>query len=223
MDTSTLKKSARWLIWYTPAGHALVAFDADLAGPRNDLPRDEERREAADDEVERDAAFHQIIVVATVAVTYEIGVVLVNFDDATVGVQVAAADAFLDDPLTGLVLRNDVAQALALRRGVLGMGVVVVVTRAVGEDEVALDFLEAELAVLVLDEILRLVEVLHQFIDAKTAHVLMRVFEIVVPLQLRVLRWGIDLGVTAHERDGLSHDVDRFGAIHSDAVFGFDA
>ena len=54
-------------------------------------------------------------------------------------------------------------------------------------------------------------------------HVLMRIFEIVVPLQFHVLRRRIDLGVAAHERDGLRDHVDRFGAVDGDAVFGFDA
>ncbi len=153
----------------------------------------------------------------------EIGVVLVDLDHAAVGAEVAAANAFLDDALAGFVLGDHVAQALAFGRGILGMGVVVVKARAVGQDEVALDFLETQFPVLVLDEIFRLVKVLHQFLDAEPAQVLVRVFEVVVPLHRGILGGRLDLGVTAHERDRFGHDVDRFLPVDGDPVFGFDS
>ena len=100
---------------------------------------------------------------------------------------------------------------------------VVVVACAVGEDEVALDFLEAKFPVLVLDEILRLVEILEEFFDAEAAHVLVRVFEVVVPLHRGVLRGRLDFGVAADECDGLSDDIHGLRAVHGDSVLGLDA
>ena len=86
---------------------------------------------------------------------------------------------------------------------VLGVGVVVVKARAVGEDEVALDFLEGERAVLIDLVIGGLVGVLHQLGGAETAGILVRVLEVVIPFHQRAV-----LGVTADDLDGLVDDID---------------
>ena len=61
-----------------------------------------------------------------------------------------AADAFLDNALTGFVLRNDVGKPLALRGRVFGMRVVVVETRSIAKHEIALDLDETQFALRIL-------------------------------------------------------------------------
>src|SRR5438270_5437498 len=55
-----------------------LAFDAHLSGAGENLAGDQERQNGADDAVPRHIAPHEIVVVATVTVPEEVGVVLVK-------------------------------------------------------------------------------------------------------------------------------------------------
>jgi hypothetical protein len=200
------------------AGAAVVlAFPADLARAGVELARDEERRHGVHEAFPRDDAGDEVVVVAAVAVAAEIGVVLVELDRAGAAAR-DLARAFLEQALARLVLRDDVHQRGALGRGVLGVGVVVVETRAVTQDQVALDFLEGEFALGVLRVVVGLVGVLHQLLHAKAARVAMRVLGGVVPeVGHAVLRGGAD------ERDRFLDHV-GLGIFHDgDAKFSFKA
>ena len=110
-----------------------LPFPAHLAGARIYLARDEERDHARDDAIPRHIAAHEIIVVATVGVADEVGIVLVEAD-LTAGVRellVPAPGALFQDALAGLVLGDQLAEGGALRRRVLRVGVIVVEAGAV--------------------------------------------------------------------------------------------
>ena len=195
----------------------VLAFPADLARAGVELARDEEGRHGVDEALPRDDAGDEVIVVAAVAVAAEVGVVLVELDRA----RAAARDlprAFLEQALAGLVLRDDVHERGAFGRGVFGVRVVVVEARAVAQDQVALDFLEGELALGVLRVVVGLVGVLHQLLHAEAAGVAMGVLGGVVPqVGHAVLRGGAD------QRDRFLDHV-GLGIFHDgDAEFGFKA
>src|SRR4029079_15439392 len=58
-----------------------LRFDANLSCSGNHLPAGEKRHETAHESSKRDGARHEIIIVAPVAMTVKIGVVLVEMDD----------------------------------------------------------------------------------------------------------------------------------------------
>ena len=97
-------------IWVGAGRYGHISGDPNFAGPGDDLTCHQKRGETADHQIERDRPFHQVVVMAAVAVADKVGIVLVHFDDPAIGILVTTADAFLNDPLAGLVLGNDVAQ-----------------------------------------------------------------------------------------------------------------
>ena len=116
---------------------------ADLAGADDDLARDEVRHHGANDVIELDAATYQIVLVGAVGVALAVGVVLVErdrlvrFDHLVGDRQGPSHHLFARD-----VIERRLERGATLRRGVLGVRVIDVETRAVGEDgigEVRLD------------------------------------------------------------------------------------
>ena len=91
---------------------------------------------------------------------------------------------------------------------------IVVKTRAVGENEVALDFFETERAIFVDFVISRFVRVLEQRFGAKPASIQMRILQLVIPFHVRAV-----IGIAAHQLDRFGDDIDSFGAVDGDAVF----
>ena len=139
--TSSSKKSARWLIWKSTGLGAVLG--ADLARAGEHLPRDEPRDEVAHERRERHRAVDEEVLVAAVRVALAVAVVLVD-DDLLARRQQLAGRVHRpgEDALPRLVEQHDLQRVAALGRGVLGVRVVDVVARAVGEhrvDEMRLD------------------------------------------------------------------------------------
>ena len=156
---------------------------------------------------------------APVAVALEVGVVFVEPAALARGeVRVAAAHAFLEHALAGLVLRDDVRERGALGRGIFGVRVVVVKARAIREHEIAFDLGVREVAPPIEFEVCGLIRVLPQFRREEAARVLMRIFGRVVPLHQRAV-----LGVAAHDGDALAHHVHIGHTVHGDSILGFDS
>ena len=97
----------------------------DLAGAGVDLARDEERDEHLGVTVELVVPFGQVVLVAAVGVADRVRVVLEEVDlaaDALLAqARLGAGDELGQDPLPRLVVDDDVADAVALGRGVLGV------------------------------------------------------------------------------------------------------
>ena len=123
------------------AEHGAARRLQHLAGAGVDLARDEERDQHFAEVTEVVAAARQVVLVTAVAVAGGVGVVLEQVDDA--------ADAFLAQPLLGfdheaferalprLVVDDEVADGVALGRGVFGVAAdVEVQARAVLEEHV---------------------------------------------------------------------------------------
>src|SRR3546814_5943922 len=79
------------LVGHVGAGQA-GRLGADLAGPGEDLPRDEVRHHVAHDLAERHGAIHEVVLVAAVAVALAIRVVLVDDDLLALGQEVPRGD-----------------------------------------------------------------------------------------------------------------------------------
>ena len=96
-----------------------------LAGAGVDLAADEERDEHLGVAVELVVALGQVVLVAAVGVADRVGVVLEEVDlapDALLAqAGLGAADQLGQDPLPRLVVGHDVADLVALGRGVLGV------------------------------------------------------------------------------------------------------
>ena len=103
-------------------------------------------------------------------------------------------------------------------RAVLRVGVVVVETGAVAEHEVAFDFDKAQFPRRILREIMRLVEILAQFLDVESAHVGVGILAVIIPAHEHA-----GFGGAAHQGDGLGHNVQVFLRVAGDADFRFDA
>ncbi len=136
--TSSSKKSDRWLSWNgTSAADTPGASQPDLAGAGEDLAGDEVGRDLGHDAPERHLAGHEVVLVAAVAVALAVGVVLVDHDlGAGRQGRRGRLHRLLQDLLGGAVPHHDLAGVGALGRGDLGVGVVDVVARAVGEHRV---------------------------------------------------------------------------------------
>ena len=139
--TSSSKKSARWR--HLVVDRVGAVLRADLARAGEHLARDEPRHQVAHQHRERDVAIDEIVLVAAVRVALAVAVVLVDDDllargqQPTGGIHRAGEDA-----LPCLVEQHRLHRVAALGRRVLGMRVVDVVARAVGEhrvDEMRLD------------------------------------------------------------------------------------
>ena len=114
-----------------------VVLRPDLARAREDLARDQERHHVLDDPREGAAAVHEVVLVGAVAVPLRVGVVLVD-EDALLGRggRLRAPAREVEDPLARPVPDHEVPRVGALRRRVLGVGVVDVEARPVGQDQV---------------------------------------------------------------------------------------
>ncbi len=115
-----------------PAVHA----DADPAGATHDLPGDEEGHEVADDVGERCGAGHEVVLMAAVGDALVVRVVLVQVHRHRARDGQRPPGGLGHDPLPGLVPQHRVARVRHLGGGVLGVGVVDVEARAIGEDDV---------------------------------------------------------------------------------------
>ena len=195
----------------------VLHLNGELARAGEDLPRDEKRLRARRQSLPRQRAGQEIILVAAVAVAAEVGVVLVepHRRAARLGETLRAGH---HHALARAVVRDQLGERGALGRAVFGVGVVVVEARAVAEREVALDLGEGQLAVRVLLEVIRLVEVLPQLGHIEPPVVVVRVLGLVIPAHPHTR-----LHRAAHQRDGLRHHVQVLHAIPRDAVFGLNA
>jgi hypothetical protein len=112
---------------------------------------------------------------------------------------------------------DEFAEGGAFGSAILGVGVVVVKAGAVAEDAIAFDFSEAELAAGILVDVAGFIGVLAEFINLKAAHVLMRIFALVIPFHEDA---GLDDG--ADEINGLCDDIQAGGVVTGDPNFRFD-
>jgi hypothetical protein len=194
-----------------PLGDLIVAvlravLRPDLPRAREDLARREERHEVLDDAGEGHLAVHQVVLVRPVRVALGVGVVLVD-GDALLGRghRLGSGAGEVQDALAGLVPDDAIAGIRRLRRGVLGMGMVDVEARAIGEDQVdqARLFLRGDLLV---------------FHVLEPAGVAQRALRLVVPPDAgRAVRLvGIDEQERGEDRVEVRLVLDR------DAVFGLD-
>ena len=108
-----------------------VSLNPDLAGACEDLPRHQVGEQTVDDPLERDLSVDEVILVAAVAVAFEVGVVLVEADDTVPTVRCAAVGALEQDALPGAIRGDQIRERAALGGGVLGVRVVVVEPGAV--------------------------------------------------------------------------------------------
>ncbi|SLH73709.1 Uncharacterised protein [Mycobacteroides abscessus subsp. abscessus] len=118
------------------AGLVAGLADADPAGPADHLPGDEERRQTHDDLVERGVPVHQVVLVGAVGGALAVDVVLVQLQSRRAGHTGGVPGRGLHHPLARLVPDHRVQRIGDLGGGVLGVGVVDVEPRAVGEDHV---------------------------------------------------------------------------------------
>ena len=133
--TSSSKKSARWLSWKSTGAGAVLG--PDLARPGEHLTGHEPRQEVPDEVRERDGAVDEVVLVRAVAVALAVGVVLVD-DDLLARLEQPAGGLHRpgEHALPRLVGDDELERVGALRRGVLGVGVVDVVPGAVREHRV---------------------------------------------------------------------------------------
>ena len=193
------------------------SLHAHFAGASENLTGNQERQNRADDPVPRHIALHQIIVVAAVAVSEEIGVVFVEADFLTLRqLQIPPPRAFSENPLARFVLGHNLVERRALRRRIFRMGVIVVEARSIAQYQVALDFVKGQGALRVLGEIIGFVTVLEQFLDSKSARVAMRVFAAIIPAHADAGGGG-----AADQSDGLGNDVEVLRDGAADANLGF--
>ena len=113
---------------------------------------------------------------------------------------------------------NHLIQRAALRGAVFRVGMVVVITGAVAQNKIALDFDEAQFAGRVLGEIRSLIGVLPQFLDVKAAHVGMGILAFVIPAHKNAGLCG-----AAHQGHGLGHHVQILFRVPGNADFGLGA
>ena len=198
----------------------ILAFDAHLARAGVNLARDQKRHDPGDNAVPRHLPAHQKIVMAAVRVADKVGVVLVkpHFLAGLGELFISPTRAFFKDALARLVLSHELPQRGALGRRVLRVRVVVIKARSIREDEIALDLLVGKRAVLVDFVIGGLVGVLHQLRGPESAGILVRVFQIVIPLHQ-----GAVFRVPADNLDGLVDDIDVVHVVDRDAVFRLNA
>ncbi len=109
----------------------------DLARPGEDLARHQEHGEVVDDVAERQRPGEQVVLVGAVGVALAVAVVLVDEHALRLGHDGAGGgDRPGHDHLARLVVARRLQRVHALRRGVLGVGVVDVEAGAVGEHHV---------------------------------------------------------------------------------------
>ena len=112
-----------------------------LAGAAVDLPGHEERDQHVGHPRELPLPRHQVVLVAAIGVPRRVGVVLEQVDLAPDPLLaqplLGAPDQTLEDPLTGLVVDDELGQVVALGRGVLGVAAdVEIQPRPVAEEHV---------------------------------------------------------------------------------------
>ena len=118
------------------AGFVAGLADADATRAGDDLTRGEEGREAPDDRGEWRVATHQVVLVGAVRRTLSVDVVLVQLQTRRAGHTRDVAGRRLHHPLARLVPDHRIERIGDLGGRVLGMRVVDVETRPVGEDHV---------------------------------------------------------------------------------------
>ena len=117
---------------YTGLTRRALGFDAHFSGSGKNLACDQKRQDSGHELVPRHIAAHQVIVVATVAVPDKVGVVFVKTNLAPGWkFRVSTPRALGQDAFAGLVLRDNLPEHAAFRRGIFRMRMIVVKTRAV--------------------------------------------------------------------------------------------
>jgi hypothetical protein len=120
-----------------PAAVVPLRLEPDLAGARDDLPRDEERRQVPRDVGERGRAVDEVVLVRPVRVALAVGVVLVDRERWPGGhLRRHLVQRPLEDPLPRLVVDHEISHRQAFGRGVLGVRVIDVVASPVRQDHV---------------------------------------------------------------------------------------
>ena len=100
-------RSLRNLKYPGLTGRAL-RFNPHLAGASKNLSRDQKREGARDDAVPWDVAPHQVIIVATVAMTEKVGVIFIKPDPFAVRqVRIPASGAFGQNPFARFLLGHN--------------------------------------------------------------------------------------------------------------------
>lgn len=196
---------------------AVFGFDGELAGAGEDLSGDQEGLDGIGEEVPGEGAGDQVIFVATVAVSVEVGVVFVEPDGVTAepgeGFGAGHGEAF-----AGAVVGDEVIGIGAFGGAVFGMGVVVVEAGAVGQGEVAFDFGVGQCALGVLGDVMGFVEILTEGLDVEAPHIAVGVFGGVIPSEA-----DAGFGGAADQGDGFGDHVDGGVIAAGDAEFGFQA
>ncbi len=106
------------------------------AGPADDLPGDEERREKPDDLREWRRATHQVVFVAAVGCALIVGVVLVELDGRGTGNRAGLGGCLLHHPLARLVPQDGRQRLGAFRTRVLRVRVIHVEPGTIGQNDV---------------------------------------------------------------------------------------
>src|SRR5215475_8364321 len=96
-----------------------------LPGPGEDLPRDQERNKLFGHVVEISRAICQVILVASVRITYEVGVIFKNgqftLKTLLMHLILGVIEQVFQNTLTGFVINHDIHRASTLRGSVLRM------------------------------------------------------------------------------------------------------
>ena len=195
----------------------VLFFPAKLAGTADDLAGHEKRHHRRAQHVPREFPRHQVILVAAVAVTAEVRVVLVE-QDRVIRPLIKVPGAGHEQGIASVILLQQLQQPAALRRTILRMGVVVVEPGAVAQHQVALDFAKGERALRVLGEVVRFVGVLKQLLHSKAPRITMRIFTAIIPAHADTRRGG-----AADEGDGFRDDIHAFRILAGYPDLGFGA
>ena len=198
------------------ANRRTFPLDPHCACAGEDLACDKKWNDITDDSIPGDIPAHEIVVMASVTMPNEVGIVLIKADlSLRQQLFVSPTRTLTKDALPSFLLRHNLPQRGALGRRVLRMGVVVVKTCAVAEYQVALDLLETQRAILVDFVVGELIGVLEQFLGSKTSGIEVGIFQIIIPLHERTV-----FGVPTHHLNGLMHHVHKFHTIDGNAVLG---
>jgi hypothetical protein len=154
---------------------------------------------------------------APVAVAVKVGVVFVK-PDRVGGALIQIARAIHEQLVAGIVLLKMLQQGRAFRRTVLRVRMVVVQTRSVAQNQVAVNGIRREPALSVLDEVIDFVAILHEFFDAKTSSVAMGILALVIPATP-----DAGGGRRSYQRDGFRDNVQALRVFTRNPYFSFGA
>ncbi len=93
---------------HTGLTYRALRFNPHLAGAGKNLSRNQKRQSSGDDAVPWDIAPHQVIIVATVAMTEKVGVIFIKPDPFAVRqVRIPASGAFGQNPFARFLLSHN--------------------------------------------------------------------------------------------------------------------